>query len=149
MVSTVAPSCIGLWLEFLSPVDRVSVRTEESVIRPWKLSWHYLRIGHDRCLTSFRIRPAHLSCISTLYQTRIWICDVKIIKESLRFSIPWPIAGSEVCAGWIPIVCFMNFISLHWTSRTEDIRNHSLGLYQCCHVWRSKSQFTVCRADVH
>ena len=108
MVSTVAPSCIGLGLKLLRPVDRVSVRTEESVIRPRKLSWQYLELVMITVLHSFRIRLAHLSCSSTVHKMCIWKYGVKIIKESLRFSIPWSVTGSEVCTGWIPIDCFMN-----------------------------------------
>jgi len=139
MVSTVAPSCISLGMEFLSPVYRVSVRIEESVIRPRKLSWQYLELAMITVLHSFRMRPAHLSCSSTLHKRCIWKYGFKIIKESLRFSIPWSITGSEFYTEWIPIVYFMNFILFQWTLRTADIRNRSLGVCQCYQNCGSRS----------
>jgi hypothetical protein len=70
MDSTVAPSCIALGLEFLSPVDRVSVQTEENVISPRKLSSQYLELGMITVLHPFEyvrhIYPAvrrHIKCV--------------------------------------------------------------------------------------
>jgi len=53
MANTVVPSCIGLELEFFSRVDRVSVRTEESVISPRKVSCQYLELAMITVLHRF------------------------------------------------------------------------------------------------
>jgi len=53
MANIVVPSCIGLELELFNPVDRVPVRTEESVISPRNVSWQYLELAMITALHRF------------------------------------------------------------------------------------------------